>query len=246
MVKSRYVSLLACTAAVAAMAGCSPAPQPQAQYAAAPPPQPVSAHPYSSIAECQSDANNPNPQLCQASFNASVAALPHYSGLTACEMQYGAGACQNHGDFWGPALAGFMLGSMMNGSYHYYPPMYVNHGYVWSNGRSMGYAPTRVYVHGAYVYGTPRATVVHVYAPAAPTVTRGGFGGNQAVNSVNTARPAANVATHTVVATTRPSYTSTVSSSTSRGGFGGGSGGGGFHSSGGGGFHSSGGGGGFS
>lgn len=176
----------------------------QYQQAAAPTQQQA----YNSIQECQSDPANPNPNLCAQSFTQAQAALPHYYSASACSALYS--DCHDYGGWFGPAFAGFMLGSYLNGGYHPYPLYLGAGGYIYGNGYSLGYRPVRSYYGGYYHYGSPAHTVVVIHstpssayrsavpssayntvvrAPA-PAIQRGGFGNTQAQAGMTGARPA--------------------------------------------------------
>jgi uncharacterized protein YgiB involved in biofilm formation len=250
MIKRFNFSCVALSAVASlALAGCGNNQQAQQQQQAeyAQQQQPMPQRPYTSIQECMNDRANPQPQLCQQSFTQSQDNLPHYGSYSTCE-QSGYSDCTDHGGWFGPALAGFVLGSMMNGSYHQPYPVYMGGGgYLYSPYGSLGYHPTRSYYGGSYHYSVPTTVVVHSYVPSAqyryaapatavsamtPTVRRGGFGATQAKASFQTARPA------TFSSAPRPTF-SAPAAPRATGGFGGGFGGG-FRSSGGGSsFHSS-------
>jgi hypothetical protein len=175
----------------------------QYQQAAAPTQQQA----YNSVQECQSDPNNPNPNLCAQSFTQAQAALPHYYSASACGALYS--DCHDYGGWFGPAFAGFMLGSYLNGGYHPYPLYLGAGGYLYGNGYSLGYRPVRSYYGGYYHYGSPAHTVVVIHstpssayrsavpssayhtvvrAPA-PAIQRGGFGNTQAQAGFTQSRP---------------------------------------------------------
>ncbi len=199
MIRKTFLSIVAL--ATMGLTACGPSPQQQAYqqgYQAAQQQQvqtqvATQQASYGSVQECQSDPNNPNPGLCAASFAQAQAALPHYYSASSCDSLYS--NCQNYGGWWGPAFAGFMLGSYMNGGYHPYP-LYVGHdGYLYGNGYSLGYRPVRSYYGGVYHYGAPAHTVFVIHSQpttayrtavpatayahtisAPPPVRTGGFG----------------------------------------------------------------------
>jgi uncharacterized protein YgiB involved in biofilm formation len=252
----RNVTMVLGIAATLAVSACGQSSQQQAQVPYQQQPQQVAqqtgqAPVYNTVQDCQNDPNNPNPNLCAQSFAQSQQALPHYASVSSCQAQ-GYSDCHDYGGWFGPAFAGFMLGSYLNGGYHPYPIYVGAGGYLYGNGYSLGYRPVRSYYGGYYHYGAPAHTVVVIHstptsvyrtaAPAsayrtvvapAPTVQRGGFGGTTMAAS----RPvSASPYTFRSPAPAAPSRSfsmggsSSGSSSVSRGGF---SGGGGFHSSGG-------------
>ena len=232
-------------------------------------PPPAQQTTYATVQQCQSDPGNPHPELCQQSFMREQASIPRYSSYDQCSSIYGPSDCTNYGGSFGPMMAGFMLGSMYNGSFYAPPPMYVGPGgYLYSGGRSLGYYPTRTYYGGHYIYAAPHTVIINRdssgrFAPApvtaSSTTRRGIFGGNQAraglmatrkITTSTTTSDSIVSASPTGGKTSSTTTSTNYSSSTSRGLFGGGAGrssgfssGTSYHSSsfGGGGFHSGGG-----
>jgi uncharacterized protein YgiB involved in biofilm formation len=173
------------------------------------------------IDECVSDGNTRDvctDAISHAKEDADKVA-PHYSAMDQCIADYGADRCISHGDYWGPVLTGFMLGTLVNGSHSYGYPVYINRtggmytnydvvhhtvirDYSWRRPPApiMSYTPSRTMATRIPV----TATVTHT------TISRGGFGGGSTVVHSSSVVPRASIS----------------SPSVSRGGFGGG----GFHS----------------
>jgi uncharacterized protein YgiB involved in biofilm formation len=106
--RSGHVGFSALTLAAVALAGCGR--------------QQDAARVYTSVDQCR--AEQPA-QACDAAWQASVgehdATAPKFSDKAQCEAQYGVGHCEtrqsDHGGFFMPMMAGFMIGQMMNRPY---------------------------------------------------------------------------------------------------------------------------------
>ena len=202
-IRKHLMTVTSVTAIALALAACGPSPQQQqqaayqaglqagqqgqyqqAQYQQ--PAQDLSQRSFSSVQECLSSGQY-SQAVCESTYNQSVAALPHYNSYAMCQAQ-GYGNCEDHGGWFGPAFAGFMLGSMLNGAYHPVPLYLGSGGYIYSPYGSLGYMPRSYYVGGVVHYGIPAGhttVVIHNYSAAqplppvaarpAPVVSRGGM-----------------------------------------------------------------------
>lgn len=197
MRKSKIINLTLATSVSAwALASCSePTPAPKAVTETAPI--------FTTVAECVAGGNTE--QLCKTSIEQAQAAVPRFSAKAQCEAEYGVGNCESRsssnggGDWFGPAMAGFFVGQMMNGgiggggnynrgyeegrrdeerrnggSYargSAAPVIVGRGGALSSGGRSLGVTATR---NSNGTYSAPRqATVTRSYTSS---TTRGGFG----------------------------------------------------------------------
>lgn len=210
--------LLAGIAALVLLVGCDDKPKPENAVKI-----------YASIDECKADHDE---QECQKAFEGAQTehekSVPRHATLGECVDRYGADACIPHhsssGDWFGPAMAGFMIGHMLGTPS--YQPVYIQHGYAYSGSNQLGsWRSTCVSCRtGGFVtvpagsspawsrsYSTttitpsgrgPSAT----YAPA-PASTRGGFGGS--ASGIGKSSPSA------------PSSVASPGAASARGGFGG-------------------------
>jgi uncharacterized protein YgiB involved in biofilm formation len=151
--RSLYVGLSAITLS-ATLAGCGRDDPPKV---------------YASVQDCK--AEHPA-QACQDAWQASVgeqqSTAPQYSQKAQCEAQYGVGHCETrtgeHGSFFMPMMAGFMIGQMMN---QRRDNGYYGGGYI---GHPVAYAPG-----GGYRAPPPREGE-SFYGRGGGFTSRGGFG----------------------------------------------------------------------
>jgi uncharacterized protein YgiB involved in biofilm formation len=191
-------------------------------------PKEIAVKVYANIDECKVD--HPIDECTKAFEGAQreqAVSAPHIPTREECIAKYGVDACVPHhdssGDWFGPAMAGFMIGHMMGSTAPVYQPVYIYHGSAYSGGTALGsYRP------GGYVSVPPSSswtksyntTIIQQtskggYAP----VTRGGFGG--AASAIS--RPSA-PSSSSWVGKASPSVPSSIASpgvSSARGGFGG-------------------------
>ena len=121
--RSAYVGFSALSLSALVLAGCDRPEQPRV---------------YSSVADCK--AEHPA-QACDAAWQASVgehqSTAPQFTQKEQCEAQYGVGHCETghneHGGFFMPMMAGFMIGHMMN-SGSGYRSNYVGHPVFYNSG----------------------------------------------------------------------------------------------------------------
>lgn len=195
---SLKLSTMLAGAASLTLAGCDD-PSPQASW------DPnrgekVEAFSYKSLAECQV-ANEVSDEQCATSWAAAqkddAEKAPRYDARATCEEAYGAGNCvprtENGQSFFGPMLAGFVIGRMLDGGGGYYrgTGMYRRDdrdggGYYSTWGGRLG----RDYGSGKTVISKTSIDPPDVIRNAPPkvqtrtsVVSRGGFGGGRSYAS---------------------------------------------------------------
>ncbi len=156
----------------------------------------VQAFSYKTLQECK-DAGEVSPQQCEASYAAAQKddqeKAPRYEARSTCEDVYGPGNCvpRNYGghDVFGPLLAGFVIGRMMDG-YHgtglYRRDDAYGGGYYSTWGGRLG----RDYSSGRTVITRESIDPPDAIRSAPPkvqtrtsVVSRGGFGGGRSYSS---------------------------------------------------------------
>lgn len=173
---------------------------------------------YANIDECKVDHSIDE---CTKAFEGAqhehAVSAPHIPTREECIAKYGVDACVPHhdssGDWFGPAMAGFMIGHMM-GSSPVYQPVYIYHGSAYSGGAALG-----TYRPGGFVSVAPSSSWSKSYhttiiqqsskggSYATAPSSRGGFGGS--ASSIGKASPSA------------PSSIASPGGMSARGGFGG-------------------------
>lgn len=141
---------------------------------------------FKSVEECRIEYSE---EVCKAAFqNAQTqheAQAPHTSRED-CIAKYGADACVRHDDggnnWFGPAMAGFMIGHMINNTPSAQPVYIDRFGSVYSGTRSLGsYRPScsgRDCNNGGFVTVAPGSTASWTRNYSTTTIrpsTRGGF-----------------------------------------------------------------------
>jgi uncharacterized protein YgiB involved in biofilm formation len=154
----------------------------------------VEAFQYATLQACK-DANEIPDAACETGYAAAqkddAANSPRYNQQATCEEVYGQGNCvprsaQGGGSFWGPLLAGFVVGRMLDGGGYYRGTGLYRQderyggGYTTGWGGSMG----RDYVTGRTTLSRSSFDPPDAYAPPkaqtrTSVVSRGGFGGGR-------------------------------------------------------------------
>lgn len=157
--------------------------------------EPEQALVYNNVQECEAQALL-TPEQCKTEFEKAVnnhlQAAPRYAQQAACEADFGNGACQNlnsGGNWFIPAMAGFMIGQALDrdrhysGSSFYYggggrsQPLYRSRD-DWHSWRTANNA--RIGKYSGKVWVDPNDTKP---AMSPRTMSRGGFGSRAAARS---------------------------------------------------------------
>jgi uncharacterized protein YgiB involved in biofilm formation len=160
----------------------------------------VDAYAYQTLAECKARDEVPD-EACEAAEKAAAddqAKAPRYDAQASCEEVYGPGQCvprseaNGSGSFWGPLVAGFVVGRMMDGGWGgrgLYRDWRDGGFYTGSGGRVWtDYSTGRTRI-GQRGFDPPEA-----YRPPtkvqsrASVISRGGFGGNMSSRSTSGGR----------------------------------------------------------
>ncbi len=153
----------------------------------------VDAFAYQSLQECKDKNEVPDDACATAEKTAGEegAAESRYSDAKTCEDVYGAGQCvprsqAGGGSFWGPLVAGFVVGRMMDGAWGgrgLYNDRYGGY-YTRNGGRlSTDYATGRTRI-GARSFDAPDlARPPERVQTRSSVISRGGFGGRMASRS---------------------------------------------------------------
>jgi uncharacterized protein YgiB involved in biofilm formation len=180
---------------------------------------------YSNVDECKADHSVDE---CTKAFEGAQheheVSAPHIPTREECIAKYGVDACVPHhdssGDWFGPAMTGFMIGHML-GSSPAYQPVYVYGGHAYSGGAALG-----TYRRGGFVTVAPSSSWTKNYnttiiqqsskggSYAIAPSSRGGFGGS--ASAIGKSTPSIGKASSSV-----PSSIAAPSMSSARGGFGG-------------------------
>ena len=147
----------------------------------------VDAWAYASLQECK-DKNEVPDEACEKAQQAALAdqeKAPQFDQRATCEEIYGPGQCvprgSGGGSFWGPLVAGFVVGQMLDGGWG-------GRGYYrdWRNGGFYTSSGGRVwtdYATGRTRIGSRSFDAPDLYRPPqkvqsrASVISRGGFGG---------------------------------------------------------------------
>lgn len=156
---------------------------------------PVEAYTYRTLDACKA-ANEISDEACEQAAKTAITDQernsPRFDGRETCEDVYGAGQCvprgSQGGGVWGPLIAGFVVGRMLDGGYR-------GTG-IYRDGRDGGYYTGfggRLY--SDYATGRTRIGANGIDPPAAireapakvqtrtSVVSRGGFGGRMSAHS---------------------------------------------------------------
>ncbi|MDZ4372180.1 MAG: DUF1190 domain-containing protein, partial [Phenylobacterium sp.] len=157
------------------------------------------AYAYQTLQECK-DRNEVPDDACETADKAALddqEKAPRYDAQATCEEQYGPGQCvprsqAGGGSFWGPLVAGFVVGRMMDGGWGgrgLYRDWRDGGFYTGSGGRvATDYSTGRTRI-GQGGFDPPEA-----YRPPAKVqsrasvISRGGFGGNMSNRSYSGGR----------------------------------------------------------
>lgn len=154
----------------------------------------VEAFEYPSLQACLA-ANDMSDEACAIAFAAAqkddAKSSPRYGQQASCEEVYGEGACvprtsESGGSFWGPLMAGFVVGRMLDGAGGYRGTGLYRQderhggGYVTGGGGAL----SRDYVTGRTTISKSSFDPPDAYAPPkaqtrTSVVSRGGFGGGR-------------------------------------------------------------------
>lgn len=138
---------------------------------------------YTSVAECAQQTGDRS--SCESAFAAAEKAhqeqAPRYASRKDCEAEHGEGQCEEgsreRSSSFMPILAGYMMGRMMSGSNVtglQSSPAFRNKAGGWER-------PARADERGVYRAGNigrAASAPIQVQPNQAPTVSRGGFGGD--------------------------------------------------------------------
>ncbi|ODT89332.1 DUF1190 domain-containing protein [Phenylobacterium sp. SCN 70-31] len=160
----------------------------------------VDAYAYRTLQECKDRDEVPD-AACEAAETAALEdqdKAPRYAAQGACEEVYGAGQCvprseaNGGGSFWGPLVAGFVVGRMLDGGWGgrgLYRDWRDGGFYTGSGGRVW-----TDYTTGRTRIGTRGFDPPDAYQPPAKVqsragvISRGGFGGNMSSRSYSGSR----------------------------------------------------------
>lgn len=158
----------------------------------------VDAWTYQTLQDCK-DANQVPDEACQTAEQAALTDQekgPRYDERATCEEVYGPGQCvprsANGGSFWGPLVAGFVVGRMLDGGWGgrgyyrdwrdggFYTP---NGGRVWTD-----YSTGRTRI-GSRSFDPPDLyRAPQKVQTRASVISRGGFGGRMSSRSYGGSR----------------------------------------------------------
>jgi uncharacterized protein YgiB involved in biofilm formation len=153
----------------------------------------VEAFPYASLQACK-DANEVPDAACETSQKAALADeanAPRFDERRTCEEIHGVGECvprtQNGQSFWGPLVAGFVVGRMLDGGFRgtgYYRDREGGYATGYGGRLSTDYATGRTSVS---TRGIEPPDAIRQAPPKVQTRTsvlsRGGFGGRMSASS---------------------------------------------------------------
>ncbi|MET0274837.1 MAG: DUF1190 domain-containing protein [Phenylobacterium sp.] len=153
----------------------------------------VEAFTYPSLEACKTAGEIPADQ-CETAQKAALAdeeKAPRYDERNTCEEVYGAGECvprsQNGQSFWGPLVAGFVVGRMLDGGFRgtgYYRDRDGGYSTGWGGRLNTDYTTGRTQVS---TRGIDPPDAIRQAPPKVQTRTsvlsRGGFGGRMSASS---------------------------------------------------------------
>lgn len=152
-----------------ALSGCSEEQKPPTQY--------------TSVAECTADGIAQ--ETCQKSFDEAQKAAPKFSSMEQCQAQFSNCQQSSSGDWIMPAMAGYLVGSMMNnGSRGYAQPVYIDRDRrPVTSSYSGGVYRTTPSTTPSYQTRQTQARAAAASRSSATTSSRGGFGSRSSSSS---------------------------------------------------------------
>jgi uncharacterized protein YgiB involved in biofilm formation len=125
MKRSRSIQLVLMGTVPLLLSACDDSPSQQAQGTLA----------YQNLQQCVSEGKV-SAAICEKAYAEAVDAQyrygPRYGTLAECQAQFGWDQCHpvqtSSGSWFAPALAGFMIGRALGGSYHYHDHYYSGYG----------------------------------------------------------------------------------------------------------------------